>query len=58
MVFCGIKHVFSVCLCLFHLLEVMADSSKGKSSKTKDFTGGNLDDVDRLNASFREMELG
>ena len=36
----------------------MADSSKGKSSKTKDFTGRNVDDVERLNVSFSEMKLG
>ena len=36
----------------------MADSSKGKSSKTKDFTCENVDDVDLLNVSFSEMELG
>ena len=58
MICCGIKHVFSICLCFFHLSEVMADSRKGKRSKTKDCTGGNVDDVECLNVSFSEMELG
>jgi hypothetical protein len=46
------------------LFEVMADSSQAKSSKTEDFTAKDVDDVDvdtdvdLLNVSFSEMELG
>ena len=36
----------------------MADSCKDKSSKTEDFTAKDVDDVDLLNVSFSEMELG
>ncbi len=58
MIYCGIKHVFSIWLFVSCLSEVMADSSKDKSSKTEDFTAKDVDDVDLLNVSFSEMELG
>ena len=58
MIYCGVKHVFSIWLFVSYLSEVMADSSKDKSSKTEDFTAKDVDDVDLLNVSFGEMELG
>ena len=48
MIYCAVKHVFSICLPFLLLWEVMAD--RGKFS--------DVEEVDLLNVSFREMELG
>ena len=50
--------MFSHCLSFFRLWEVMADRGKGESSKTTDFRGSDVEEVELLNVSFTEMELG
>ena len=58
MIYCAVKHVFSICLSFLLLWEVMADRGKGESSKTTDFRSSDVEEVDLLNVSFGEMELG
>ena len=50
--------------CVFNLFVLFpfvgghADRGKGESSKTTDFRGSDVEEVDLLNVSFSEMELG